>query len=669
MIALLSLSAKEPRNHRPLRHLTGLLLVALCAVPAVHAQERNYDEAGSGPIRLRQEATPSTGNAAQQRAREEELRRRYDSDAEFDRGRDRGRDRDVNLDRRPDALLERDRYGNLLDAFGMRSRFEPRGEFVEFVQKLAGPQVEIRRYGSEMVTRTEDRDSVDFNPLVPPEYLVKPGDELLLTMWGSIDADLRLVVDRAGRIVVPRVGTIQVAGVRYSDLPDTVSKRVARVFRNFQLSISLGQLRGVRVYVTGFVDRPGAYSVNSLSTLTQALMAADGPSAAGSFRNIELRRAGKLESKFDLYDLLLQGDRAADRIVQADDVVHVHAVGPQVALIGSVNQPAVFELQPGETVTDLLQMAGGFSTVADRSRLAIERLDDRKDVRIAQLALPAELTATLGGGDVVRAFSAVDLTLPLQRQNKRVRLEGEVMQPGEYVLPPGSTMADALAAAGGLTSEAYVFGTEFNRESVRLTQQENYQRALRDLEVNFAKTATSQRVASADEAAAQTARQASTERLVERLRSLRPTGRVVLQVTPETTHLPNVALEQGDRIYVPPRSTTVGVFGSVYNASSYWWNEGRNAGEYLQLAGGPTITADERSVFIIRANGSVVSGRQHSGWFRSGGGLEGVKAEAGDTIFMPDEVNRTTLTQDFKDWTQIVYQLGLGVAAVIAVGR
>ena len=93
---------------------------------------------------------------------------------------------------------------------------------------------------------------------MPPDYLVAPGDEVVLTLWGSIDADLRLIVDRSGRISVPRVGAILVSGVRYADLPDVISRRVAQVFRNFQLSVALGQLRGVRVFVTGFVARPGA---------------------------------------------------------------------------------------------------------------------------------------------------------------------------------------------------------------------------------------------------------------------------------------------------------------------------------------------------------------------------------------------------------------------------
>jgi protein involved in polysaccharide export with SLBB domain len=473
------------------------------------------------------------------------------------------------------------------------------------------------------------------------------------------------VVDRSGRIVIPRVGPVFVSGVRYEDLPGTISRRVGQVFKNFELAVSLGQLRAIRVYVTGYVPRPGAYSVSSLSTLATALMRAGGPLASGSFRNIQLRRGDQVVSQFDLYELLLKGNRNADRTVQPDDVVLVGAVGPQVALIGSVNQPAIYELKPGETVADVMRMAGGFSALADRSRLSLERLDDRATIRVRELALPAETTMALAHGDILRAFSAVDALLPAQRQNKRVRIEGEVQRPGDYVLPPESSIRDALRAAGGMTAAAYVYGTEFSRETVRVKQQENYDRALRDLETELTRATNTQRTANAEEAGSVVARSNATARLIDRLRSIRPNGRVVLQLPPQTTDLPDLALEDGDRIYIPSRYTTVGVFGSVFNSGSYLFGDGRMLSDYLRLAGGPTRGADAESVFVIRANGAVISGRQQSSWF-SGDEFARVPALPGDTLFVPEEVNKTTFLQLAKDWTQILYQLGLGVAGLRA---
>jgi protein involved in polysaccharide export with SLBB domain len=500
---------------------------------------------------------------------------------------------------------------------------------------------------------------------VPPDYVVAPGDEVLLTIWGSVDADLRLIIDRAGRITVPRVGTVQVSGVRHMDLQDVIGRRIAQVFKNFQLSVALGQLRGIRVFVTGFVVKPGGYTVNSLSTVVSALMRAGGPAASGSFRSIELRRDGKTVTTFDLYDLLLKGDRSADSVIQAGDVIHVAAVGVQVAIIGSVNRPAVIELKPSETIEDVLRIAGGFSAVADRTRLVVERLEERNATRVAQLTLPVDRRQTLSHGDVLRAVSAVEVALPSRRQSKRVRIEGEVTRPGDYVMPEGSSILDALRVAGGLTGNAFPYATEFTRESVRITQQDNYERAIRDLETELARSTSKTRVTNNDEAASMSSQTAGATRLIDRLRGLRPSGRVVLQLDPASRDLPDLALEDGDRIFVPDRPSTVGVFGSVFNASSYLYLSGHTLGDYLRLAGGPTKGADEASVFVIHANGNVESNRQgSSAWFMSSNAVEALLARPGDSIFVPEEMNKSTFVQVAKDWTQILYQFGIGIAGI-----
>ena len=545
---------------------------------------------------------------------------------------------------------------------------QPPSEFETYVQRLANSRA-IHRFGLELVTPgVRTPAAPDYSPLVPPDYLVQVGDEVAVTIWGTVNADLRVVVDRSGRISLPRVGSILLAGVRYADLPDTISRQVAQVYKNFQLSVSLGQLRGVRVYVTGFVEHPGAVTVNALSTITAAVLRAGGPSPAGSLRNIELRRGGKVVSQLDLYDLLLNGNESADRLLQPGDVIRVGAIGPQVALIGSVNQPAIFELKPSETIADVLKMAGGFAAVADTTRLTLERLDERATTRITELQLPANAADTLRNADVLRAFSAVSSALPMGRQNTRIHVDGEVAHPGDYVLPPASTLDDALRTAGGMTAGAFIYGTEFSRVSVREQQQQNYERALRDMETDFARLNSTQRVSTAEDASLMSARAAATSRLIERLRTLKPTGRVVLQLTPESTALPALALEDGDRLYIPPRPLTVGVFGSVFNPGSYLYAESRDINSYLQLAGGPTRGADKNSIFVVRANGTVVSALQNSSWLGLNDKFLNRPAEPGDTIFSPEEVDKTTFVQGFKDWTQILYQFGLGVAGLKVVG-
>lgn len=642
-----------------------LVSLVLCATAfAGHAQSSFGNDADvpvQGPVRLQQRSVQGNDAASTQAGQNGALNpgalRRQEVDQTYQPG---------EFERFVQRLVQPSAPADPEQRERIETRIDPvTGERV-MVPSRREPAAQIRRFGAELLTRPDSDLPAEASTLVPPDYLLTPGDEIVLSMWGSVDADLRLRIDRSGRVTVPRVGPVMLAGVRYSDAPDVIRRRVAQVFRNFDLSVSLGQLRGIRVYVTGFVPRPGVYSLTSLSTLLQAVVQAGGPSAAGSFRQIELRRRGQQPIVFDLYEFLLRGDRSADQVLMADDVVHVGPVGPQVALIGSVNKPAIFELKAGETVADVLRMAGGFSAVADRSRLAVERLNERTTVRVAEVRLPEGAGSSLNHGDVLRAFSAVEVQSPVRRQAKRVRVEGEVARPGEYVLPADSSVTDALRAAGGLTQTAYLFGTEFTRESVRQRQQENYDRALRDLEADLSKAALTQRTATADEAAAQSSRYANTSRLIETLRKVKPNGRIVLQLPTTGGELPDMALEDGDRLYVPPQPTSVGVFGSVYNGGSYLFGEGRTLSEYLRQAGGPTRGADPRSTFVIRANGAVVSARQTRGWFGMGG-IEDITAEPGDTIFVPEEIDKTTFIQAAKDWTQIFGQFGLGVAAIKAI--
>jgi protein involved in polysaccharide export with SLBB domain len=157
---------------------------------------------------------------------------------------------------------------------------------------------------------------------------------------------------------------------------------------------------------------------------------------------------------------------------------------------------------------------------------------------------------------------------------------------------------------------------------------------------------------------------------VQRLRLIRPTGRIVLEIPPDATTLPDLALEDNDRLYIPSRATTVGVFGSVFNGGSYLYARGRSVDDYLQLAGGPTRGADQKSVFVIRANGTVVSRLQSDvGWTSRGEQFARLQTEPGDVIFVPEEMDKTTFVQVAKDWTQIFFQFGFGLASIVDVLR
>lgn len=536
------------------------------------------------------------------------------------------------------------------------------GEFERLATRANGGKALVR-FGSQLRRDLRGPDQIEAPARVPATYVLQVGDEVTVNVWGSVDAEWRVRVDRAGRLTLPRVGPVVVAGAVSGELEGLLRARLNRVFKGFELSAAVTEISPLRVHVTGFVERPGDYIVPGLTTISRALSLAQGPSAGGSFRRVRLVRNNADVVTFDLYALLAKGSRRDDVLLQPDDVLHVEAAGPQVALYGSVNRAAVFEFLPGESVGDLLRFAGGFSSLADRTRLTLERLANRDGVGAVQVSLPADEGMRLVDGDMLQALSVTVAAVPSQLRNKRVRIEGEVLRPGEYLLPRGVTLAEAVQMAGGATESAFLFGAELKRERVRLTQEVNYERALKELEAEIGRNS---RVRSSSVEKAAVDRAAEDRQLLERLRARRPEGRMVLDITPQSTQLPALELEDGDLVVLPPRGQSVGVFGSVYNTGSFVHDSKRDLGFYVQRAGGPTAGADHDSSFVVRANGSVVSARQNGGW-SSISRFESLPALPGDTLFVPEKPDRVSFVEGAKDWTQIFYQLGLGLLGLKAL--
>ncbi len=215
------------------------------------------------------------------------------------------------------------------------------------------------------------------NPFAPvsPDQPLGPGDEVQIRGWGSVDIDVRAIIDRNGLIVIPRVGTVQLAGVRAGQAESVIRAAIGRVFRDFDISVTFGQLRAITIYVVGQARRPGTYSVSSMSSLVSSLFASGGPNANGSMRRVQLRRNNAVVTELDLYAFIAAGDKSKDvRLIDGDTILIPPALG-HVALAGMVTTPAVYELRgDGETIDALLGLAGGLPVVADPRRAFLERL-------------------------------------------------------------------------------------------------------------------------------------------------------------------------------------------------------------------------------------------------------------------------------------------------------
>jgi len=274
-------------------------------------------------------------------------------------------------------------------------------------------------------------------------------------------------------------------------------------------------------------------------------------------------------------------------------------------------------------------------------------------------------------GDVVTVYSQKDMRVPVARQTRLVSLEGEVGAPGVYQLLPGETLRGLVERAGGFTPQAYVYGLEFSREETRKKQQENLNAAMIRLQAlsatQSARDAANRRDDGADRSGAVS--QAATQAQLARLQQLRPNGRIALELQPDAKSLaalPELPLEQGDRIVVPPRPGFVTVAGAVVNSNAFLWKPGRTAGDYVRLAG-LDEAADMSNMFVLRADGTVVSGNEHRGFFGYGD-VNSQVLQPGDAVVVPNQLDYETwgraLVRNLKDWSQIFSQFGLGAAAI-----
>jgi len=738
---------------------------------------------------------------------------------------------------------------------------------------------------------------------VTPDYVVGPGDQLVLRIWGQVNLNAQLTVDRAGSIYLPQVGEIHVAGLSFAQVREHIHDAVGHIYKSFDLNVEMGQLRSIQVFVVGQARRPGTYTLSSLSTLVTALFATGGPSVQGSLRDIELRRNGQTITHFDLYDLLIFGDMSKDASLLPGDVIYIPPVGAQVAISGNVRIPAIFELKGTTSVEQALRFAGGLSATASTLRASLERLEDHKNRTVLDISLqgaglqttlqPADLlrvlpispgfqnTVTLRGnvaetgrfswhpgmklseiipdskslitrdywerrnqlgvpgpefkpeystnpdyyprdingyqtgsaqydingvpiynsqtngqgqqsgsqgqnrsttsnqnatpaqnddpncipgvgnigqqygqssgsiassssntqngqpcttpgsrsladeeqasagnltrpaltvalpvpeidwsyaviermnpqtlttslvpfnpgqlvldhdpsqdlalqaGDVVTIFSQADIKVPQAQRTKFVRLEGEFKQAGIYSVLPGETLPQLVARAGGFTPDAYLFGSNFTRESTRILQQLRLNDYLTNLELEIDRStiAASASVGNVDPAAT-----AASRSLVARFRTIRATGRVVLDISQNASgidSLPNIPLEDGDRFVIPSKPSTVNVVGAVYDQNSFLFRSTQEVRSYLRLAGGPTKSADGKDSFVIRADGSVVSRNSKNGVF--GNTFASLRLNAGDTVVVPEKVPRPSGLRNFISYTQIFSQLALGAAAI-----
>jgi protein involved in polysaccharide export with SLBB domain len=788
----------------------------------------------------------------------------------------------------------------------------PETEFEQMVADSAGRPLPL--FGQSLFLEPPST----FAPLdllqVPSDYIIGPGDELQVRVWGQVEADLRVIVDRSGQIYIPQVGQVSVAGIHYGDLEQHLKSEISKIFRNFNITANVGRLRSIQVLVVGNARYPGTYTISSLSTLVNAIFASGGPAPQGSLRHIQVRRDGATITDFDFYDLLIKGDKSKDVRLLPGDVLYIPPVGPLVGISGSVNSPAIYEIKDNSNLNDLIEIAGGLSTVADSSKITVDRLVDHQarktlefpydeqsralplkdgdivrvfsivsrfedtvtlrgnvanpgrypwkpgmrvrdlvpdaqalltrrywldraaivngrateypvrternrrcgyylrpnngttpngttpnramlngslpngipsdgnttldvpdltgnynfpenqsdstgssnspdipcapneqdssdrasgtssqqnsdrtssdsqqrspmrgdsalnpnqvknvaedlrryapeinwDYAIIQRVNPQDLTSKLlwmsprkailehdessnlelQAGDIVTIFSQNDVSVPQTERSQYVIVEGEVLRPGVYKLEANEKLHSVLERAGGLTPNAYVYGSQFTRESARVDQQKSLDELARNMEVQVRQSALSVAASASSTDPQQMAQlQAAQEGIVTQLRTARASGRVALPVSPTdktVNDFPDMDMEDGDRLMIPHTPSTISVVGNVYSPGSFIFESRNSTGMYLDMAGKGKPQSDLHHAFILRANGVVVAANNVNGLF-AGDKFDRLRLYAGDQIIVPFKIPTGAFVRGLRDWTQISSQLALAGAAIAII--
>jgi len=300
-------------------------------------------------------------------------------------------------------------------------------------------------FNQSAVRVTTDRQDIP----VPLKYVIGPGDEVKLLLWGRVNAQYNLTVDRDGKITIPQIGPLFVAGTTFEDMSKQIIKQSEQIVGT-NVDIAMGSLKTIPIFVLGDVMRPGSYTIGSFATITDALLLAGGPSEIGSMRNVQLKRKGQLVTTFDLYDLLQKGDKTKDMPLMAGDVVFVPVTGPLAGIAGNVKRPAIYELRGRYDLENLIDLAGGIIPTAYTQQIQVERIirNERQVVfDLNDKKLEKASVVKLQDADLVKVFSIVDMNV------NAVYLNGNVKRPGKYEIKKGMRISDLIKSSEELLPE------------------------------------------------------------------------------------------------------------------------------------------------------------------------------------------------------------------------
>ncbi len=287
---------------------------------------------------------------------------------------------------------------------------------------------------------------------VSPDYIIGPGDEVKIMLWGRINGNYNLIVDRDGNITIPQIGPLNVNGMKFNKM-NTFLTRQAEKIVGANINVTMGSLKSIQVFILGDAKKPGSYALNSFTTISGAFLASGGPTDIGSIRRIQLKRNDKIISTLDFYDFLLKGDKSKDMVLQSGDVVFIPTAGPLVGIAGNIKRPAIYELKGKSNLLELFEMAGGLIPSAYTQQIQVERIERNEreiviDINDKDLIKSSDIM--IQDGDLVKVFPIVDIDV------NAIFLNGNIKRPGKYAYKPGMRIKDLIGSTTALLKETYL---------------------------------------------------------------------------------------------------------------------------------------------------------------------------------------------------------------------
>ncbi|OQX86901.1 MAG: hypothetical protein B6D55_04835 [Candidatus Omnitrophica bacterium 4484_70.2] len=484
------------------------------------------------------------------------------------------------------------------------------------------------------------------------DYVLGPGDEIIIDVWGMIENRYDLVLNREGSVFIPKIGKVYLQGLTLNQAKKLIKEKFTKYYKKFQLSVSMGTLRTVKVFVIGEVNRPGGYELPSLATLFTALYAAGGPTKMGSLRNIRLIRNNKVITIADFYNFLIYGDKKEDRRLFSGDTIFVPPIGDTVAISGDiVKRPGIYEIKESISLKELINLAGGTLPFGFNCEVIVKNLRENKESKKYSFSSTSEVeNLKIEGGTIVRIFANV---LPQREKTMFVEIKGEVKLPGIYKIERGEKLSSVLRRAGGYTEEAFLKGAVFSRVSVKKMQQELINKFIHQSQQMILTQISSLSLSPEKGISEKMEVLREMNQLISSISSKIPLGRVFIKLD-EIDKLKDssydLILRDGDTLYIPEPPMSVSVVGGVRNPGAVVYLPEKTVDYYIEKCGGFSENADIRNIYIIKADGTAVTKFARL-----------KKIEQGDMVIVPEKMKLRgwALT---KEIIEIFYKIAMPVA-------